>query len=240
MLKLVINYCSRYFDESSVLNTGGKSSLNSTLRRVSTYFYGLDMALLVTICVPQDCYHTKSQLCTHRRLLVEALLGPGSCVFGILIPLFQGGCNSAGAFLHILSFWFPLTLKYQGTCQTAPSSRLCCSYQMKNHSSNTKELLCCVQEEPSCTLPSFLYAGLEPIQIFRLCLFSFFLFTIQTTRVFLEWNWTRNPLHSNRLNAEITQMLQQVPKHVLSVSHTINVAVLLYQNPLKDSLKAPW
>lgn len=34
-------------------------------------------------------------------------------------------------------------------------------------------------------------------------------------------------------------MLQQVPKHVLSVSHTINVAVLLYQNPLKDSLKAP-
>lgn len=34
-------------------------------------------------------------------------------------------------------------------------------------------------------------------------------------------------------------MLQQVLKHVLSFSHTINVAVLLYQNPLKGSLKAP-
>lgn len=164
MLKLIIYYGSRYFDESSVLNTGGKSSLNSTLRRVSTYLYGLDMALLVIIFVlplegaqhapgllsyklPAGCSQEApcwgsagtSQLCG---------LHPDSSVSG------RPGCNSAGAFLHVLSFWFPLTLKYQGSCQIAPSSRLHCLYQMKNSSSNTKELLCCIQEA-ALLRPSF-------------------------------------------------------------------------------------
>lgn len=37
-----------------------------------------------------------------------------------------GGWSLAGALLYVLSFWFPIALKYQSSCQSTPSSQPCC------------------------------------------------------------------------------------------------------------------